>query len=179
VSRLALQCLGEIGPIDLQSHILSVESEDSGPNDSLVIVKIIHHLIKFMTESTKEGMPKLAYEALFNILNTTADGRALDLKLLGRDTGAMVEPMRKSAKSMPKGRQPTTAANSEAELLAALEEPDLWISAGYDYATWLRNLVRVLLTAIPKNSVLGQLGPVCDASGALCEKVLPFLVHEV
>ena len=177
VSQLALRCLGEVGPVDLQSHILSVEVE-GGPVDSsasAVAVSVLQHLIKFMSESTTEGMPRMAYEAIFNILGMTAAGRSLDLGLLGAH-GAMLEPVRKSSKT---GHKENLTPPSEIEFLAAIEEPDLWTSSGFDYETWLRTLVLSLLKALPENSVLGHLRPMCTASSSLCEKVLPFLIHEL
>ena len=177
INQLAMKCLGLIGPIDLKTQALNLESVQPG---STVVNPASGYIFPILTELNKMlnhisgSLSMEVFKTICSMLTNTAEGREIDLKQEGSEL-RILEPLKTKAK---KNLKTSPVIENEEKFKLDIDDSGLWVYSTSDYETWLKTLVHKLLSCMSDRSVLGLMKVVCNHSLRLCEIVLPFIIHE-
>lgn len=189
IQKLAIECLGELGPIDLSTIILQPsayfqEEEKISKITNFINAKtqykcyfVIFDLLNDLLQDKRINVVCATSEVLKNILRTKS-GREFLSFYKENNIGSnhlYFHPF--FDKKIPVMKMCTTQNN---EFIRKITDESLWSPDNSNYEEWLTQLVINLLKAnISEDEVIQQLEPVCIIEIRFCEKILPFLIHMI
>jgi len=175
----ALQCLAEIGPLDLDSQVLEYQNDFAISFGNNHIVSILNHL-KDLLMCNDGPVSRSAAQAVTNILSYTEDGQKF-LEPLGEEDPSLqrlkeiVLPFQKTKTKLSKSKDATVDANL---FRTKVDDPNVW-SLKETHSNWLKSLVYQMLSCFHERTVLSHLLDICHLSLRMCEAILPFIVHQL
>ncbi|XP_067140412.1 serine-protein kinase ATM [Centruroides vittatus] len=185
IQKLAVRCLGELGPIDLSSIILqpSVYFQEETKminyfNNTKIQYKcyfVIFNLLNDFLQDKEIDVVFAASEVLKNILRTKS-GRDFFLFYKRSNVGNIhlyFHPFFDKKTSLIK-----ISPVPNNEFINKIKDESLWSPDNITYNEWIKQLVTSLLNAnISEDEVIQQLEPICAIEVRFCEKILPYLIH--
>ena len=181
VSIAAARCLGELGPVDLNSEILDRKKTVSGIHEhamkpSRKYITVIALELVGLLVSNDSQVSTQAQKTLKSILSSCEEASKLSEADLGDHYGVCL-PFLKGNKAKSSNFQ-----IDEDKFKATVDLVDLWLPVGgglSGHYEWVTRLVVSLLECVGKACVLGYLTNICRIQPLLCETVLPFIIHEL
>ncbi|XP_006815117.1 serine-protein kinase ATM-like [Saccoglossus kowalevskii] len=188
IQEEAGRCLGEIGAADLSTIALKYQDTNTSYSTAVKVYKgnsgkrrnsiIIHLLQEYLTDPSVDIVSASA-DCLKNIFSTPS-GRVFYEDYKSRNIDSVLfylHPFKPHKKSM--FALPTISADMES-FSAKIGDPLLWIPDHGSHDDWICNLATTLINDGGINDeFLRLLTPICKVKVSICERVLPFLVHEI
>jgi len=171
----ALQCLAEIGPVDLECQVLEFKTS-SGQGSTILVLDTLKDLLL----SNDGPVSRKAAEAITNILTNTEEGQ----KFLEPEDEETPELQKLKELLLPFQKSKTRQSKSKESRIdeklfrALVDSPDMW-SLEDCHSKWISSLVNKMLSCFHERTVLSHLLEICQLSLRLSELIFPFIVHEL
>ena len=184
-ASLALRCLGEVGPVQLDSPLLQVQQQASTSCEfalapSMKYVGPVLEGLKAVLLGPDGAVSLTAARAVTAILSSTREGRAWLQPRPGEEVTTLQEVLAPFQRRSRVPREPMEGDRVDVEeFKVRLDSPAVWLGQGEGHREWLTRLVLALLNCFRENTALHHLAEVCSLSLSLCHTVLPFIVHEL
>ncbi|KAL3883922.1 hypothetical protein ACJMK2_030148 [Sinanodonta woodiana] len=190
VAMAAAECLGAIGPVNLNT--LSLPQRVSSSNLDLALrafedlpneqnyCRIFHCLNDCLVDESVETV-KCASLVVKGMLATKTGTNFFSMyKTKLADTEFLfhyLHPFRATKKKLPAKQRGTS---NWAEFCAAVDKEAIWNPKHMDHQCWIRSLTTALIdSGAVQDELLAELGPICNIKTSLCELILPYLVHDI
>ena len=175
ISTLAINCLGEIGPVNLKSNVLNDNSvfQPSDPSKpAFAYVKPILKKLSKLLNRESGTFARDVFNTISNILSSTQEGMELCLEDHGLN---VLEPLKKKGK---RNLQVPPVIQDVGRFKDEIDDEGLWVYSSLEYSSWIKVLVIRFLNCFSDKSVLGLMLGVCKNSLELCELILPYIIQE-
>ncbi|XP_010143177.1 PREDICTED: serine-protein kinase ATM [Buceros rhinoceros silvestris] len=176
-------CLGEIGPMDFSTIALQ-HAENALDSKAVDLLEDRKHqwvfimLTQINTALTDKciDVRAAAVSCLKNILATDSGSKFWEVYKNKADPLLIyLQPFRMSRKKFFE-----VPANHTEAPLETLDDTNLWIPLGESHETWIKRLTRSILdSGGVQNEVLQLMKPLCEVKTALCQTLLPYLIHDI
>ncbi|XP_074663108.1 serine-protein kinase ATM-like [Tubulanus polymorphus] len=189
----AVQCLGEIGPVNLTATSFNISTRVANPHldvalkvyaDNYELKRnieifhtlndyLIHSCIETVTASSRVLKELLAIPHINNQFVSEYESHLSDHLFM------FLHPFRANKKKMTKQKN-TVGKNLKSNGLQSISKETLWMPSFSSHEEWIMNLVCALIdSGLIKDEVLQLLKPVCQVQVSFCQMLLPYLIHDL
>lgn len=192
VAKLAAQCLGEVGACDLGTLVLASDTYIIGKSPPILgyLPQLLNWLMGYVTSPDPKTSKKAASavkvgEKLHHITINVTHARFSQNVMASRFGHAVMEALQGELRFLLVPFKSEEALKVDILQLKPLEVVQtaldgVWIPAEDQcHEDWIIALVQAILNCCTRSCLLGKLRDICRLQSALCEKMLPILVHEI
>ena len=169
ISREALSCLTEIGPIEFMSDLLACDADTACC--STPVEEILAQVVDTLLSSEGE-LTRVCGAALSDIL----------VHPHGRDhlaTAGITQTARFLQAFERSGSKPKRSKPFDLRMVNIIDNTELWKLQGKTHHSWIVGLVKSFLGCYPSGSLYFCLTQPCSLSPELCETVFKFLIYDM
>ena len=168
VAVTALDCLAELGPLDMGSPVLEQPGPPAPPSPAgAVMVELWQLLLSPDRETAGE-----ATSAITGIISLTVEGAAWLAEEEDPQLASLLAPFARPGCPTPRPGRPVVVDQA----LERLDRANLWRGEDSAGEEWPRPLVTAILMSCCQDSLWGRLRGVASLSTPLCRALLPRLV---
>ena len=186
VSRMALKCLGEIGPVNLSTLIFKPSSANQEDKVVVVVKSLVEYLVNDSVETSEA-----ASQALKHVLATSESQIEFD-----QDLAHLLLPFRKALSNASfdldaisrKGNDNDGALLDPDRFKVSVDQEVLWCGNNQGFNRWISELTLAVLNSFAKHRqsqyhqapVLGRhLMKICKLQPTFCRRIFPHLIHDI